>query len=247
MRTKKALALLISVFLIFSFTSCREFNPSNKASKEAVKYFEYLKNKDVDKLIDLFTDDVRDTYDLEKEWEEFFASIDGNIVSYERIRSGGEEERIDKGQTSFYSVNIKYENVETDTGKTYKCITFSQVRADKKNPGNKGIRLFSVELPADNEKGFEEKIVGGFIDYTYGVSQNETPHLRCFMIIFSRKADGLCFHLVCVPESVPVLGTICCTFGLFWPICPSKCPYHRDHLLYIWVKSAYLSLKASLL
>ncbi len=166
MRTKKALAVLISVLFILSFTSCREFNPSNKARKEAVKYFEYLKNKDTEKLIDLFTDDVRDTYDLEKEWEDFFASIDGNIVSYERIRSGGEEERIDKGQTSFYSVNIRYENVETDTGKTYKCITFSQVRADKKNPGNKGIRLFSVELPADSDKGSEEKIVGGFIDYT---------------------------------------------------------------------------------
>ena len=44
----------------------------------------------------------------------------------------------------------------------------------------------------------------------------------------------VCAFIWYVPESVPVIGTICCTFGLFWPICPSKCPYHRDHLLYIW-------------
>ena len=166
MRAKKALAVIISVFLIFSFTSCREFNPSYKARKEAVKYFEYLKNKDIDKLYDLFSDDVKDAHDLDKEWEEFFENIDGNIVSYDRIRSGGEEERIDHGKTTYCMVNIRYENVETDTGKTYDSITFTQIRANKDHPENKGICLFSVRLPADNEKGHEEKLVGGFIRYT---------------------------------------------------------------------------------
>ena len=30
------------------------------------------------------------------------------------------------------------------------------------------------------------------------------------------------------------------------PICPSKCPYHRDHLLYIWAffQSLYLQLRS---
>ena len=57
----------------------------------------------------------------------------------------------------------------------------------------------------------------------------------------------VCAFIWYVPESVPPIGTIRSTFGHFWTICPSKCPYHRDHLLYIWAKSAYLSLKASLL
>ena len=56
--------------------------------------------------------------------------------------------------------------VVTDTGKTYEWICFSKVRENKKHPENKGINLFAVKLPADNEDGYVEKLVGGFITYT---------------------------------------------------------------------------------
>lgn len=166
MRTKRLTAAVLAVFMLFSFSSCSVLLPSYKAKQDAKKYFKYLKNRDIDKLIDLFSDDINDPHDLYKEWEEFFDSIDGNIVSYEKIRSGGEGEHIDNGKTTYYTVSIDYVNVETDTGKIYETISYTQVRENKKHPENKGINLFVVRLPSDNEKGFEEKIVGGFITYT---------------------------------------------------------------------------------
>ena len=166
MRTRRVITFVLTVFMLFSLASCRDIFASSHAKKEAVKYFEYLKNRDIDKLNSLFSDDVRDTHDLDKEWEEFFAGIDGNIVSYEGITSRGESERIDHGKTTYYDINIIYENVVTDTGKTYEWICFSQVRENKKHPENKGINLFAVKLPADNEDGYVEKLVGGFITYT---------------------------------------------------------------------------------
>lgn len=165
MMRKKLLALLLSVLMIFSFNACSDLLPSYHAKKEAKNYFNYLKNKDIKKLTRLFSDDVNETHDLEKEWDEFFSCIDGNIVSYEKISSGGEEEYIDHGKTTYYTIVINFVNVETDTGKTYEYISFSQTRANKKHPENKGINLFSIRLPADNDKGFEEKIVGEIMIY----------------------------------------------------------------------------------
>ena len=166
MRTKRLTAAVLAVFMLFPFSSCSVLLPSYAAKQDGEKYFKYLKNKDIDKLIELFSDDVNDTHDLYKEWEEFYGSLDGNIVSYGKISTGGEGEHIDNGKTTYYIVTINYENVETDTGKIYESISYTQVRENKKHPENKGISLFVVRLPSDNEKGFEEKIVGGFVDYT---------------------------------------------------------------------------------
>ena len=166
MRTKRLIAIVLMVSMLFSFSSCISLLPSYSAKKDTEKYFKYLKNKDIDKLSELFSDDVKDTHDLNKEWEEFFNSIDGNIVSFEKISTGGEEERIDHGKTTYYSVVVNFQNVETDTGKTYENIAFAQHRENKKHPENKGINLVAVMLPSDNEKGFEEKVVGEIILYT---------------------------------------------------------------------------------
>ena len=165
MRTKRVIALALAIALIISFPSCGLL-PSLSAKKEAKKNFEYLRNKDIDKLVALFSDDIKDTHDLYKEWEEFFRSIDGNIVSYEKISTGGESERIDHGKISYYSVAIIFQNVETDTGKTYEQISYTQQREYKDHPENKGIHIFVVRIPDDSEKGFVEKTVGGFITYT---------------------------------------------------------------------------------
>ena len=166
MRSRKVIASVLTVVMLFSFSSCRKLNPTYYAKKDAAKYFDYLKNKDTDKLNSLFSEDVRSTHDLDKEWEEFFSAIDGNIVSYERITSGGEEERIDHGKTTYYSISINFVNVETDTGKTYEWISFAQHKENKKHPENKGINLFAVIIPADNDKGYIEKTVGEIVIYS---------------------------------------------------------------------------------
>ncbi|MCR5340519.1 MAG: hypothetical protein K6E60_04155 [Saccharofermentans sp.] len=62
MRTKRVIALALAIALIISFPSCGLL-PSLSAKKEAKKNFEYLRNKDIDKLVALFSDDIKDTHD----------------------------------------------------------------------------------------------------------------------------------------------------------------------------------------
>ena len=57
MRTKRVIALALAIAMIISFPSCSGLLPSFSAKKEAKKNFEYLRNKDIDKLVALFSDD----------------------------------------------------------------------------------------------------------------------------------------------------------------------------------------------
>ena len=163
---KKASAIVLSVSMLLSFVSCSSNrHPFNPARREAKKIFEYIKNKDTKKLNRLFSEDVRDSHDLDDEWDDFFDIIDGDIVSYGKISSGGEEVYIDYGKVTYSYIIVNINDVKTDTGMTYDMISYCQARVNKKHPGNEGIGLFSIQLPSDNDRGFEEVTVGEVIIY----------------------------------------------------------------------------------
>lgn len=143
-----------------SASRSKEYHPEKNAKKEAEGYFEYLKEKDIQSLNKLFSSDVQISHDLEKEWDAFFAAVDGNIVSYDKITYLGEEVRVDERKVSYSDITIRYENVKTDTGKVYDRIDYRQLRVDNAHPGAEGISIFSIAVPADNKKGFEEVNVG---------------------------------------------------------------------------------------
>ena len=56
--------------------------------------------------------------------------------------------------------SFQYENVKTDTGKIYNRLDYRQLRVDNAHPCAEGISIFSLAVPADNPKGFEEVNVG---------------------------------------------------------------------------------------
>ena len=162
---KKCLVVFLSMAMLLSLASCSERHPANKAKREAKKIFECIRNEDTKKLNKLFSEDVRDTHDLDDEWDDFFDAIDGNIVSYGKISTRGEGGHYDFGRTTYSDICIAIEDVKTDTGMTYKEIGYYQVRIDKAHPEREGIAIFSLMLPSDNEKGFEEVVVGEIITY----------------------------------------------------------------------------------
>ena len=162
---KKGLAIVLLAAMVISVSSCGRVLSVNKAKREAASIFEAIKKQDTKKLNSLFTEDVRDTHDLDDEWEVFFDSIDGNIVSYGEIKTMGEEEYVDFGQVTYWQLVITITDVKTDTGTVYESLSYSQTRVDKKHPEREGIGLFSLQIPADNDRGFEEVIVGEIIIY----------------------------------------------------------------------------------
>ena len=143
----------------------QEYSPQKAAKSEAKEYFEFLKSKDIQSLEKLFSEDVKNSHDLEKEWAAFFDAIDGNIVSYKIIKVHGEGMNVDDKKVTFSDLVVSYEDVQTDSGKTYESIDYRQVRVDEKHPGAEGISLFSVILPSDDGKDTIEKSVGEIIIY----------------------------------------------------------------------------------
>lgn len=141
-----------------------EYHPENNAKKEAEIYFEYLKEKDIQSLIKLFSSEVQNSHNLEKEWTAFFEAIDGNIASYEKITYLGEEVRVDDFKVSYSDIVIRFENVKTDSGELYKRIDYRQLRVDIAYPEAEGISIFSISIPDNNERGFQEVNVGEIID-----------------------------------------------------------------------------------
>ena len=137
-----------------------EYHAANHAKKEAKEYFKYLKDKDTKSLNKLFSSKAQQTHNLDKEWDEFFNAIDGNLESYEKVKAGGEEMYVDDYKVTYSYIQITYENVKTDTGKTYEEISYNEIRVDNKEPDEEGIKLYVLMIPADNEKGCEEICVG---------------------------------------------------------------------------------------
>ena len=162
---KKSLATVLVVSTVCTSASCGMLNPSLKAKKEAADIFELLKDEDTRKLNKYFSEDVRDSHDLNDEWEVFFDSIDGDIVSYGEIKSGGESEHSDFGKITFYEIVITIKDVKTDTGMEYEYISYNQIRIDKKHPEREGIGVICVSIPSDDDDGCEQVCVGENIIY----------------------------------------------------------------------------------
>ncbi len=66
---------------------------------------------------------------------------------------------------TYSDIVININDVETDTGMTYESIRYYQIRVDKKHPEREGIGIFSLMIPSDKEKGYEEVTVGEIIIY----------------------------------------------------------------------------------
>ena len=168
---KRILITSITLSLI-ALSGCRQENlsksneyfPEWNAKKEAKVYFEYLKEKDIQKLSKLFSLEIQNSHDLEKEWTTFFSALDGNITSYENISTHGEEMYVDNRVVTFSGLTIRFENVQTDTGKIYELIDYYEIRVDAKHKNAEGISLFSVLLPYEDDMVNKEVAVGEIFD-----------------------------------------------------------------------------------
>ena len=149
MRQKKNRFLCLIVVLLFtlSVSGCYFLQYSKLRRNEirsAKEFFEYLKDEDIDSLVDLFSDEVQDTCDLEEEWEEFFDVIDGNIESYDRLRVTYSEQFIDDGNITRCLLEVVFLDVTTDEGEEYDRLEYHTfvVHSDR---DKLGITVVSLE------------------------------------------------------------------------------------------------------
>ena len=122
------------------------------AKEEADQVFEYLREKDIQKLSSLFSENQKKNYDLEKEWNNFFEQIDGRIIDYETIDVIVSQRTFSDGTLTNLLLRIEFKNVKTDTGQVYEQIRYAKTARCNSEPDNEGINWTAL-------------IIGGYEKY----------------------------------------------------------------------------------
>ena len=94
--------------------------PSMMAKRQGEEIMGYVVKKDKEGLKSVFSKYVSDTHNLDKEIDEFFEFIDGEIVSYDEPdgdQTGGHYSSDESRRIRELGGKIK--NIKTDKGKTY--------------------------------------------------------------------------------------------------------------------------------
>lgn len=94
--------------------------PLMMARRQGEEIMEYVVNKDKEGLKSMFSKHVTQNHDLDKEIDEFFEFIDGEIVSYDNAEhsSGGGSYSSDESKR-IRKLGGKVGNIKTDKGRTY--------------------------------------------------------------------------------------------------------------------------------
>ena len=157
---KKVFAIILCMTLIFGLCGCYLGSAAKErrtAHKQALKFFKYLKNEDIDKLTELFSDNTEYDHDVEQEWEDFFDTIDGDIVSYGRLQVTDVEVWYDGGKVSHAIIRVDFRDVVTDEGVTYDRLSYDYV---VKDADKDAVGITVVELTDSDNNSLA--VVGGY-------------------------------------------------------------------------------------
>jgi hypothetical protein len=121
------------------------FFPNVALTRQAKTNFEYLKKKEISKLIKQFSDEAKSNHDLEREFENFYQSINGNLVSYEHVNCADREKYVDSWKITKHIFICEFENVQTDTGVIYETLSYSLYRVNNYKPSTVGINVLSIQ------------------------------------------------------------------------------------------------------
>ena len=132
--------------------------PKEYATEQAEYIMECIVNKEKEGLKSVFSTHISETHDLDKEIDEFFQFIDGEIVSYDETigREGGGV--LAYGEYKEKELYGHTENIITDTGKKYH-VSFMMYQIYETNPDYVGVDLITVTDKTSIEDG-ERKYIG---------------------------------------------------------------------------------------
>ena len=147
---KKYMVLIFAgIIVLVSFSGCfsgyeKGMSPGHIAKTLGPQIVEYINNNDAESLKELYSEEVHNTSscNLDDELQGVFDFINGTITSY-TIRMGSESYSGGNGKIVKNNFSVHIENVETDTGDTYR-IVFSCISADDERPDRIGMYRLSA-------------------------------------------------------------------------------------------------------
>ena len=147
--------LVILFLAVLMLTGCsyidgdEDYQPPLEIATEQSKYImECIVNKDKEGLKSVFSKHIAQTHDLDKEIDEFFEFIDGEIVShgepegYEggyKMRDGGYTEKVLTGKIS---------NIQTNKGDDY-SVRIRMYSIYKENSDHVGVSIINIVNEGD--------------------------------------------------------------------------------------------------
>lgn len=130
-------------------------SPSLKeyATEQSEYIMECIVNKDKEGLKSVFSKNIAETHDLDKEIDEFFDFIDGEIISYDEPEGHEGGYAMKDGEYTDKKLYGWTENVISDTGKEYD-INFLMYEIYTSNEKNIGVKRITI---TDKTDGNDEK------------------------------------------------------------------------------------------
>lgn len=122
--------------------------PDEEAQILCEQVFDSVRNHDKEKLKSLFCKKLQETHDLDKEIDEFFDFIDGEIISYDEPDGGpGVGKRTAEDGLIIDQITGEIYNIKTDTGKTYSIVecAYRIYKSDESLVGITGIRIIDED------------------------------------------------------------------------------------------------------
>lgn len=146
----RRVVLILIVSLLF-LSGCREsdyISDTQLASNLSNELLALLNNRDCNGLKGVFSKDIQDTVDLEKQIEDFFVIFEGNISDSD-IDFGHSSESIRDGQVTERYISA-YIHIETETGRKY-TIYYACYPVIERKPSMQGIYRISITTETEDE------------------------------------------------------------------------------------------------
>ena len=118
-------------------------SPKEYATEQSEYIMECIVNKDKQGLKSVFSEHISETHDLDKEIDEFFEFIDGEIVSYDEPEGYEGGYTMEYGKYKEKELYGEIDNIKTDKGKTY-SIGYQSYYIYISNESREGINVISI-------------------------------------------------------------------------------------------------------
>ena len=149
-RRKDGMKRLVILLLVVMMTGCSyiekksNYQPPLEIATEQSEYImECVVNKDKEGLKSVFSKHIAETHDLDKEIDEFFEFIDGEIVTYDEPEGHEGGYSIEYGEYIEKKLSGDIDNVKTDKGKTY-SIGYQSYYIYKSNEDYIGVGIINI-------------------------------------------------------------------------------------------------------
>ena len=131
--------------------------PKEYATEQAEYIMECIVNQDKEGLKSVFSKYISETHDLDKEIDEFFEFIDGEIVSYDEPigREGGAS--LAYGEYREKELNGHIENIITNKGEKY-LVSFMMYQIYKVNEDKVGVKRITIVDKTDENNSMKRHI-----------------------------------------------------------------------------------------